>query len=87
MDFYTIPAALLLITSKLSIFIVPGRFKNFFIQSLSLYTSSWFSMFFINDVVDIEKSDGICLPIFAKDEFSGLFVHSSIFSIKHSRSA
>ena len=39
------------------------------------------------DIVDIEKSDGICLPISVADEFSGLFLHSSIFSIKHSRCA
>ena len=37
--------------------------------------------------VDIEKPDGIYLPTFAVDEFSGLLLHSSIFSIKHSRSA
>ena len=42
----------------------------------------------LNDsIVDIEKPDGICLPTFVVNEFSGLFLHSSIFSIKHSRSA
>ena len=40
-----------------------------------------------DDIVDIEKPDGICLPTFVVDEFSGLFLHPSIFSIKHSRSA
>ena len=39
------------------------------------------------NIVDIEKPDGICLPTFVVNEFSGLFLHSSIFSIKHSRSA
>ena len=40
-----------------------------------------------DDIVDIEKPDGICSPTFVVDEFSGLFLHPSIFSIKHSRSA
>ena len=34
----------------------------------------------------MEKPDGICSPIFVGDEFSGLYLHLSIFSIKHSRS-
>ena len=38
----------------------------------------------LNDyIVDIEKIDGMCLPNFVVDEFSGLFLHSLIFSIKH----
>ena len=40
-----------------------------------------------DDMVDIEKSDGIFSPILYVDEFSGLFLHSSMFSIKHSRFA
>ena len=40
-----------------------------------------------DDIVDIEKSDGIFYLTFVMDEFSGLFLHSSIFSIKHSKSA
>ena len=44
-------------------------------------------MFSNNDIADIEKLDGICSPTFVVDEFSGLFLHQSIFSIKHSRSA
>ena len=39
------------------------------------------------DIVDIEKPDGICLLTFVVDEFSGFFLHPSIFSIIHSRSA
>ena len=39
------------------------------------------------NIVDIEKPDGIYLLTFFVDEFSGLFLHPSIFSIKHSRSA
>ena len=40
-----------------------------------------------DDISESEKSDGICLRTFAVDEFSGLFLHPSIFPIKHSRSA
>ena len=40
-----------------------------------------------DDIVEIEKSDGICLLTFVADEFSELFSHLSIFSIIHSRSA
>ena len=39
------------------------------------------------DIVDIEKPDGICLLTFAVDEFSELFLHPSIFFIIHSKSA
>ena len=39
------------------------------------------------DIVDSEKPDGICLLNFVVDEFSGLFSHTSIFSMKHSSSA
>ena len=44
-------------------------------------------MFLNDDTVDIEKPDGICSLAFVADECSGLFLHPSIFSIKHSRSA
>ena len=38
----------------------------------------------LNDnIVDIEKSDGICSPTFVVDELSGLFLHASVFSMKH----
>ena len=33
------------------------------------------------DIIDIEKPDGICSLTFVVDEFSGLFLHPSIFSI------
>ena len=39
------------------------------------------------DNADIEKPDGRCLLTFVVDEYSGLFLYQSIFSIKHSRSA
>ena len=38
------------------------------------------------DIAHIEKPDRICLPTFIADEFSGSFLHPSIFSIIHSRS-
>ena len=43
-------------------------------------------MFLNSDIVNFEKPDGICLLIFVVDEFSGLFLHISIFAIVHSRS-
>ena len=39
------------------------------------------------DIVDIDKSDRICSLNFVADEFSGLFLHVSIFSIIYSRFA
>ena len=45
-----------------------------------------FSKLLNEDIVEIEKLDGICLLTFVTDEFSGLFLHQSIFSIKHLRS-
>ena len=38
------------------------------------------------DIVDIEKIDAMRSLTFAVDEFSGLILHPSIFSIIHSRS-
>ena len=40
-----------------------------------------------DDIVDTEKFDGICLLTFVKDDFSGLFLHPSVFFIKDSRPA
>ena len=56
-------------------------------QSLPPNTLCLFSMLLNEDIVDIEKPDGICSLTFVVDEFSGLFLHPSIFSIKHSRPA
>ena len=39
------------------------------------------------DIVDIEKSDEIRSLIFVLDDFSGLILHPSVFSMKHSISA
>ena len=41
-------------------------------------------MFLNDDIVDIEKPDGICSPTFGVDEFSKLFLQLSIFFIKQS---
>ena len=39
-------------------------------------------------IVDIEKHDEICCkPTFVVDDFLGLFLHSSIFPVKHPRSS
>ena len=40
-----------------------------------------------DDIVDIEKPDGMHSPTFFVYEFSGLFLHPSLFSLKDSRSA
>ena len=53
--------------------------QSFFMQSLLLFTSCFFSILLNDDIVEIEKPDGISLPAFAVDEFSGLFSHQSIF--------
>ena len=43
-----------------------------------------FSMFLKEDIVDIEKPDGICLLTFVVNKFSRSFLHPLIFSIIHS---
>ena len=40
-----------------------------------------------DDIVDVEKPNGICSPTLVVDEYSGLFLHPSVFPIKISRSA
>ena len=56
-------------------------------QYLPIYTS-WLSSKLLNDDTrEIEKLDGICSLTFVVDEFSGLILQTSIFSIIHSRSA
>ena len=56
-------------------------------EYLPLYTWCLFTMPLNDNVEDIEKPDGICSPTFVENEFSGLFLHPSIFSIKHWRYA
>ena len=37
-------------------------------------------LIFLNDnILDIEKPQGICSPTFVVDDFSGLFLHVSVF--------
>ena len=48
-------------------------------QFLSLYTSRLFSMLLNDDIVGIETYEGICSPAFVENEFSGLFLHQSVF--------
>ena len=35
-----------------------------------------------DDIVDIEKRDGVCSPTFLLDEFSVLFLHHQSFILK-----
>ena len=91
LHFHVISTALLSITSfflfKTIIFIASSLMysQDLFIQSLRLHTSCLFSLLLNDDIVDTENSDGICSPTFVADEFSGLFLHPSIFSIKQLR--
>ena len=76
MHFHTIPAALFLI-----------RFTNFF---HAIFTSGYIVLVFYAYkwwYCRHWKTDGIYSLAFAVSEFSGLFLHPSICSIKHSRSA
>ena len=95
LNFHIIPTALLLITTfflfnffLFSVFIVCALkdSQNFFMQYLHLYISCLCLMLLNDDIVDIEKRDGICSLTFVVDEFLVLFLHPSIFSIIHSRS-
>ena len=61
--------------------------KKIFVQSLPLYTSCLFSISLNDNIVDIEKPYGICSFSSAEDDFSGLFLHPPLFTIKDPRSA
>ena len=43
-------------------------------------------MYLNDDIVDIGKPDRTCSLTFVANDFSGLFLHPSLFSIKGSRS-
>ena len=60
--------------------------QNFFIQPLSLYISCLF-FYFLKWYRRHWTSDRKCLLTFAIDNFPGLFLHLSTFSIKDARSA
>ena len=40
-----------------------------------------------DDIIDTEKPNGLCPSTFVVNEFSGIFLHPSVFSITHSRFA
>ena len=92
LNFHITLAALLLITSffvflKLIISVVCflNDSQNVLMQSLPTYTSYLFIHYSHDDIIAIEKLDGICSLTFVVDEFSGLLLHPAFFSIKHSR--
>ena len=60
--YYTTAALLLL-------FCFLKNSQNFVMKSLPLYISCLFSMLLKEDIVDIEKPDGICSLTFDADEF------------------
>ena len=47
----------------------------------------FFCILLSEDIADIEKSDEIYSLTFVVNQFSGLFLHPSVFSIMHSRTA
>ena len=47
----------------------------------------FFCILLSEDIVDIEKPDEIYSLTFVVNQFSGLFLHPSVFSIMHSRTA
>ena len=94
LHFHMILAALLFIVSffflKLIIFIACSlkNSQTFYAIFTSVHIMIVFHASKWGVTVDIEKSDGISLLTFVvNDEVLGLFLHSSIFSIIHSRSA
>ena len=54
---------------------------------LPLYTLCLFSMLLNNGIVDIEKPDRIWSATDVVDDFSGLYLHTSIFFMKDPRFA
>ena len=52
-------------------------------QSLTLQTSCLSFMLLNDDIVDIEKPDGLCSLPFVVDQLPGLFLHPLIFFIIH----
>ena len=59
-----------------------------FLKDAQNSSKQFFMVLLLNQgIVDSEKPDGIHLLTFVVDESSGLFLHPSVFSIIHSRSA
>ena len=90
---FIFPCTMILISNNKYFLSFKYLFSNFSLQIQQIFTflydscSCLFSMLLNDDIVDIKKPDGICLLTFVVNEFSGLFLHPSIFSIIHSRSA
>ena len=91
LHFHMIPAALLLITY---FFLIRINYLHCVLSSgfikliYAIFTTIYIILIFMlsnEDIVDIEKPDGICLPEFVTDEFSGLYLHPSIIFIKQLR--
>ena len=59
--------------------------QNIFMQSLRLCTLCLFSMYLNGNIVDIEKPDGVYLLTFVVNEFLGLSLHPSIFSMRYQK--
>ena len=53
--------------------------QNFLMQSLPLYRSCFVSMLLNDDIVEIERPGRACSLAFVMNEFSGLFLHPSMF--------
>ena len=56
--------------------------QNFLVQLLLKYTSSLFSIFLNDDIVDIEQPDGMCSLTFVVNKFSGLLFNHQSFLLK-----
>ena len=63
------------------------KVQNFFIESFPRYKVCLFSLLSKAHVVEVEYLQGICSSTFGVEDFSRLFVHPSIFSVRDSRSA
>ena len=85
-----IPAAHLLITSFffflnliISISYSLKDSQKFFMQSLPLHISCLFYLLLNDNITETGKPDRICSSTFAADELPALFLHPSVFFIKH----
>ena len=53
----------------------------------AIFSSVYIMLIYMFANEDIEKPDEICLLTFVVDEYSGLFLHPTVFHIIHERSA
>ena len=68
-----IPTFFFFLKSIISIACFLKDSQNLFMKTLPLYTSCLFSMLLNDDIVDIEKPDGICSLTFVVNEFLWIF--------------